>query len=492
MGSERSSGPDPTGLSRRTLLAGGVSAGAALAIGAHISRVKAAGGSTAIHHLDFGGLPDGPGWGSVWNTVGVANLHRVDGLGVLEAGSDVFPCDPRPVAFALDRRFRDGAVTAVVERPGDGPGVVLRRQGPKHYYAAIYRRDQAALVLVRRFGDQLDELAREAAVALRLPLTLRLQSLGRFPTRLVATLATADGVIATSSAEDSAPELQQPGDPGVLASAHTFFPGDRNPVVPALGNIRLLPWAIQEGQAVMATPVGQAVVEIISERSTTAFSEIVVESSAAPQPTRPSVIAVTTGAPLTSAGRRSPCGANLHVATDVPARVSIELAENHRFRGSRIVDAGGTGDFHALTKAVTGLRPAVTIYWRVRLRRRGFETLGPVRSFRTPPLAGSPRPVTLAIGSCGSQFGPIFDHLTASRPDIFIWQGDLNYADANGPLAQTMSGYAGMWREFLANPRLAPLLDRTTFVAQRDDHDYGVQDARGPNIPPWGWHPGMP
>ena len=59
-----------------------------------------------------------------------------------------------------------------------------------------------------------------------------------------------------------------------------------------------------------------------------------------------------------------------------------------------------------------------------------------------------------------------------------IWQGDLNYPDTHGPLAQSMSGYAGIWREFLANPRLAPILARSHFAAQRDDHDYGVQDAR--------------
>jgi PhoD-like phosphatase len=49
--------------------------------------------------------------------------------------------------------------------------------------------------------------------------------------------------------------------------------------------------------------------------------------------------------------------------------------------------------------------------------------------------------------------------------------------------------YAGIWRDFLANPRLSPIFDRTQFAAQRDDHDYGVQDANSTNLVPWGLAP---
>jgi phosphodiesterase/alkaline phosphatase D-like protein len=103
------------------------------------------------------------------------------------------------------------------------------------------------------------------------------------------------------------------------------------------------------------------------------------------------------------------------------------------------------------------------------------------------PQAGSGRPLRLAIASCGTQFGAIFDHLAGAKPDVFVWQGDLNYPDTHGPLAQTMGGYAGIWRDFLANPRLGPILERSAFVAQRDDHDYAFQDSNASTIPrhPW-------
>jgi phosphodiesterase/alkaline phosphatase D-like protein len=115
--------------------------------------------------------------------------------------------------------------------------------------------------------------------------------------------------------------------------------------------------------------------------------------------------------------------------------------------------------------------------------------VGPTRSFRVLPRAGSRERTTLAIGSCAAQFGPIFDLIAARRPDVFVWQGDLNYPDTNGPLAQTVPAYAGIWRDFLANPRTSAIFDRTMFAAQRDDHDYGVQDANSTNLVPWGLAP---
>jgi hypothetical protein len=49
--------------------------------------------------------------------------------------------------------------------------------------------------------------------------------------------------------------------------------------------------------------------------------------------------------------------------------------------------------------------------------------------------------------------------------------------------------YAGIWRDFLANPRLRPIFESALFAAQRDDHDYGVQDANSTNLVPWGLAP---
>src|SRR5436190_24338034 len=146
------------GLSRRELLGAGAAAGAALAL----HRATPAAAATE-RVLDFAALGDGDGWPG-WRCPGVANVRRGGGEGRLEAASDVFPCDPRPVAFALDQRFRDGAVEAVIERPGAGAGVVVRRTGPRDYYAVVYDDEQRALVILRRHPAGVEELARAAVM----------------------------------------------------------------------------------------------------------------------------------------------------------------------------------------------------------------------------------------------------------------------------------------------------------------------------------------
>src|SRR4051812_35203131 len=462
-------------INRRELLAVGAGGG-----GAGARRGTALAGS-ATATLEFASLGTGPGWPG-WLCPGVANLGRSGGLGLLEAGSDVFPCDPRPVAFALDRRFRDGAVEALVRAGGAGAGVVVRRTSPRDYYAAIFDTEAPALVLVRRSPDGLHELARIPAPRQSGPVLLALSAKGARPTALLASLDLGAGVPLTLQASDAAPALQRAGDPGVLATARTLFPSAGPAVLPALGNLHLLPYGVQEGQAFIASPAGQEIVSQIRERSTGAFERIEVRPAGATQPTRPSVVGAF-ASPLQH-GRAVLRGAN-----DVPARVSLEISSHADFRHSRRISAGRTDRFEAAVAEVDAMRPGGRVYWRARVRRGGREAVGPVRSFRQLPRGGSAARATVAIGACAAQFGPIFDLIAARRPDAFVWQGDLNYPDTLGPLAQTVDGYAGIWRDFLANPRMKPFLERGLFSAQRDDHDYGVQDANSTNLVPWGIAP---
>src|SRR4051794_30570568 len=457
-------------VNRREVLAAGVVAGAGLAL----QRAPLAQAEWS-RDLEFGSLAAGDGWPN-WTCGGVANLRREGGHGVLEAGSDVFPCDPRPVAFAVDQRFRDGQITAVVASGGAGAGVVLRRTGPRSYYAAIVDDEQHALLIVRRTPDGMSELARAPLATVGSRLTIGFRATGN---TLEATADTGAGLPVSVSARDAMPAS---GDPGVLATARTLYPSEGPPVLPALGNLHLLPYGVQEGEAVIDTAVGQELLAEIRERSSAVFERIAVRASGRPGPTRASVAAATNGAPLAR-------GAILRVASDVPARVEIEYAFNPGFRGSRRTRAGSTNSFDGLFARLAHLPAEKRVYWRARLRRRGRETIGPTRSFRPLPRAGSGEHARVAIGACAAQFGPIFDHLVAQKPDAFVWQGDLNYPDTIGPLAQTVPAYAGIWRDFLANPRMAPLLEHGLFAAQRDDHDYGVQDANSTNLVPQGIAP---
>jgi hypothetical protein len=414
----------------------------------------------------------------------VANLRVSGGQGVLEAGSDVFPYDPRPAAFAVDARIVQGSVRAVVTAAGSLVGVMLRRTGPRDYYAAFYDAQQNLLSILRRSGADLVTLASTPASSLNGELTLELSAAGVSPTLLTATLTGPGGVALTTSATDGFAALQRAGDAGVLGQARTLFPSSGPPVLPSLGNLHLLPYGVAQGQAFIASPEGQQVVDEIKRESTVAFREIAITSRELPLHTPASPIAATTMLPLAG-------GARLHVASDLPAEVIVEVSETPRFEHPRRLAPGRTGPFEGYEVDARGLSPNRRAYWRARLRRRGTTAVGPVRSFPVLPPAGDPARVRLAIASCGAQFLPYFNDLIAMEPDVFVWQGDLNYPDTVGPLAQTMTGYAGIWRDFLANPLMAPLLERSAFVPMRDDHDYGANDSNSTVIPhlPWGVAP---
>ena len=467
------------GLSRRELLAAGALAGAALGVDAASALAPGGAEAAAVRSFSFD-EPAAAGWGGGWRSVGVANLRRENGVGVLEAGSDVFPNDPRPVSFLVDHRALDAKVVATIAEVGAAPGVVLRRVGPRCYYAAILDTEAGALRLVVRSGDALDELARAIVLPVAVPLTLTLRASGASPTSLRAELVDGSGQRVEAVASDDNPALQRPGDPGVLATARTLFASDPIPLLPALGNIHLLPWSVQEGQAVMATIVGEVIVGEIRRRSTAGFSAIELTAPRRLGRTRPSVLAAFTGPPV-------PGGARLNVAADIGARVEFELSTSAGFEDSRRVSAGRTGRFHSASKTVGGLPPGRRIYWRPRLERGGLRALGPVKSFRNGTADSASGALRLAVAACGSQFGPIFDHLADLEPDVLVWQGDLNYPDTHGPLAQTTSGYAGIWRDFLANPRISRTLETAAFAPQRDDHDYGTQDANAATIPAYPW-----
>jgi hypothetical protein len=474
-------GDEGASITRRQLIAAGAITGAGLAVGA---RPAFGAAEPVVRKVEFSSLADQEGWPVGWACPGVANLRVSGGRGVLEAGSDVFPYDPRPAAFAVDARFLEGTVRAVVATAGSLVGVLLRRTSPRDYYAAFYDAQQGALSIVRRSGADVVALSRTPAPVVVGDLTLELRAIGRSPTALAASVIGAGGLAFRATAKDDHPPLQRAGDAGVLTQARTLLPSSGPPVLPALGNVHLLPYGTDQGESFLGTPAGQQLLDEIKRESTAAFREIAISSHEAPQATAASVIAATSGLPLTN-------GARLRVATDLPADVIVEVAETTGFDHVRRLKPGRTGAFEGYTVDANALPPRRRAYWRATLRRAGATSVGPVRSFPVVPAAGDPARVRLAIASCGAQFLPYFEDLVAMQPDVFVWQGDLNYPDTVGPLAQTMTGYAGIWRDFLANPLMAPLLERSAFVPMRDDHDYGANDSNSTVIPglPWGIAP---
>src|SRR5207237_7581755 len=141
------------------------------------------------------------------------------------------------------------------------------------------------------------------------------------------------------------------------------------------------------------TPEGQQVIAEIKRESTVTFREIAITSREVPRATPASVIAATTMLPLAG-------GARLHIASDLPADVSIEISDTPGFECPRWTAPGKTGAYEAYHVDVTGLSPRQRRYWRATLRRARTSAVGPVRSFPVLPPAGDPGQVRLAIAAC--------------------------------------------------------------------------------------------
>lgn len=438
---------------------------------------------------------DGDGWED-WAKDGVSNLRVAEGAGVVEAATNIYPSDRRAAVFRRDRRARDGHIRATVSQVGVGPGLVLRRTGPETYYAVVYERERGTLDIVARVdGDETVLERRPVGVEVGRRARLTFVARGTDPTRLEARLAPAaqiDAVrVGTTDATDA---LQRAGDPGVLGTAETGFragPDWRTPL--GTQSARAI-WVTdpfhsadsEDGLRDRGLPVDQSRQAATEQTSTTAFDSVEFTPFREPGVTAPSTVAATSLRPETVNGRQ---GALVSVVADVPCEVAVEVARDPSFEASTTTDPVPVNEYDTAFVEVPVPRPGERFHWRPRLRRDGVESVGPIRSAPAFPPRGRGDEVSLAIGSCATQFGPTFDSIADYDPDAFIWHGDLNYLDASGPLAQTKSGFAGMWKDLLAVDELQPILDRSYFCTQRDDHDYGENDMYGEQIEPYGVEP---
>lgn len=80
----------------------------------------------------------------------------------------------------------------------------------------------------------------------------------------------------------------------------------------------------------------------------------------------------------------------------------------------------------------------------------------------------------IAFGSCARQDEPqpIWDHVVAAKPDVFLLIGDNIYADT-----EDMSVMRHKYAQLAAQPGYQKLLRTCPVLAVWDDHDYGVNDG---------------
>lgn len=99
----------------------------------------------------------------------------------------------------------------------------------------------------------------------------------------------------------------------------------------------------------------------------------------------------------------------------------------------------------------------------------------PTRPFLSRlPLPNNQPLTTIAFGSCANQSKPqpIWDAVTASRPDLFIFLGDNIYGDT-----EDMTLLRARYAQLGNQPGYQRLLANTPVIATWDDHDYGANDA---------------
>jgi alkaline phosphatase D len=85
-----------------------------------------------------------------------------------------------------------------------------------------------------------------------------------------------------------------------------------------------------------------------------------------------------------------------------------------------------------------------------------------------------PAVFTVAFGSCNQADQPndLWDDVLATKPDVFVWGGDVVYADTD-QVDELKSAYALQ----LKVPGYQSLMKQVPVIGTWDDHDYGLNDG---------------
>ena len=87
----------------------------------------------------------------------------------------------------------------------------------------------------------------------------------------------------------------------------------------------------------------------------------------------------------------------------------------------------------------------------------------------------------IAFGSCAKQWQhePIWDTITTSKPDLFLFLGDAVYSDTDGATAWTVSDgqLLGEWNRLADKTEFQRAKEAFPFMATWDNHDYGTHNG---------------
>lgn len=97
-----------------------------------------------------------------------------------------------------------------------------------------------------------------------------------------------------------------------------------------------------------------------------------------------------------------------------------------------------------------------------------------VEAFSPKPIDTTTAPTIISFGSCNKINMPqtMWQHVVANNPQLWIWLGDIIYADTTD-----MRALAAHYKLLKTNPEYKKLRAKAQIIGVYDDHDYGVNDG---------------
>ena len=181
--------------------------------------------------------------------------------------------------------------------------------------------------------------------------------------------------------------------------------------------------------------------------------------------------AITHGPMLGAVG---PDEARVLFRTDATRRVVVRVARADEIGASRVADWRYPSAQRDFTDVVhfKGLEPNTEYAYF-------FEVEGQLapglHTFRTAPPAGSSGRTRIAFGSCTrDDEQPIFAHVRALHPDLFVFIGDNHYANTDD-----LNGLRWHYRWGMSRSQRAQMLAEASVLATWDDHDFTGNNTDG-------------
>jgi alkaline phosphatase D len=95
-------------------------------------------------------------------------------------------------------------------------------------------------------------------------------------------------------------------------------------------------------------------------------------------------------------------------------------------------------------------------------------------AYSPKPIDTTAFPAVIAFGSCNKLTMPqtMWPHVAANNPNLWIWLGDIIYADTSD-----MRALAAHYKRLKTNPEYKKLRAKAQIIGVYDDHDYGINDG---------------